>query len=259
VRAKAVTFIADYRPFTTPKRAGVFGFWTAAIVLCSIFGFGHSNNPGESPFGLFAVGLFGLTFIFSLCSPAARRAPRAAVRRHRLLAAEFLVSKYKAAPLEPARLHEPDEPIAKLPRCEPASKQVNAATKQISNGFTECQLEVEMERTRARESTTTPDDGTRIYRGVIDSTRCDWHHHLDFSFQELSSVRLNVKRRATQPLKQSPDCGPGADPITRRPERQSLHRCCRVPTWHAGCSRRRSAAGWVARSDGRRAPRCLCG
>jgi membrane protease YdiL (CAAX protease family) len=28
--------------------------------------FGHSNNPGESPFGLFAVGLFGLTFIFSL-------------------------------------------------------------------------------------------------------------------------------------------------------------------------------------------------
>jgi membrane protease YdiL (CAAX protease family) len=57
---------ALYRPFTTPKRAGAFGFWTAALVLCSIFGFGHSNNPGESPFGLFAVGLFGLTFIFSL-------------------------------------------------------------------------------------------------------------------------------------------------------------------------------------------------
>jgi membrane protease YdiL (CAAX protease family) len=59
-------FSALYRPFTTPKRAGTFGFWTAALVLCSIFGFGHSNNPGESPFGLFAVGLFGLTFIFSL-------------------------------------------------------------------------------------------------------------------------------------------------------------------------------------------------
>ena len=59
-------FSAIYRPFTTPKRAGAFGFWTAALVLCSIFGFGHSNNPGESPFGLFAVGLFGLTFIFSL-------------------------------------------------------------------------------------------------------------------------------------------------------------------------------------------------
>ena len=59
-------FSAIYRPFTTPKRAGAFGFWTAALVLCSIFGFGHGNNPGESPFGLVAVGLFGLTFIFSL-------------------------------------------------------------------------------------------------------------------------------------------------------------------------------------------------
>jgi uncharacterized protein len=57
---------ALYRPFTAPKQAGTFGFWTAALVLCSIFGFGHSNNPGESPFGLLAVGLFGLTFIFSL-------------------------------------------------------------------------------------------------------------------------------------------------------------------------------------------------
>jgi len=57
---------ALYRPFTTSRQARTFGFWTAAIVLCSIFGFGHSNNPGESPFGLFAVGLFGLTFIFSL-------------------------------------------------------------------------------------------------------------------------------------------------------------------------------------------------
>jgi len=57
---------ALYRPFTTPNRACTFGFWTAALVLCSIFGFGHSKNPGESPFGLFAVGLFGLTFIFSL-------------------------------------------------------------------------------------------------------------------------------------------------------------------------------------------------
>ena len=55
-----------YRPFTTSRQAHTFGYWSAAIVLCSIFGFGHSNNPGESPFGLFAVGLFGLTFIFSL-------------------------------------------------------------------------------------------------------------------------------------------------------------------------------------------------
>jgi uncharacterized protein len=52
---------ALFRPFTTPKRANTLGFWAAAIVLCAIFGFGHSNNPGESPFGLFAVGLLGLT------------------------------------------------------------------------------------------------------------------------------------------------------------------------------------------------------
>jgi len=57
---------ALYRPFTTPRRAGTFGFWTSALILCSVFAFGHSHNPGESPFGLFAVGLFGLTFIFSL-------------------------------------------------------------------------------------------------------------------------------------------------------------------------------------------------
>ena len=52
-----------YRPFTTSRQAHTFGYWSAAIVLCSIFGFGHSNNPGESPFGLFAVGLFGLTLV----------------------------------------------------------------------------------------------------------------------------------------------------------------------------------------------------
>jgi membrane protease YdiL (CAAX protease family) len=57
---------ALYLPFTTPQRSRTFGFWTAALILCAIFAFGHGNNPGESPFGLFAVGLFGLTFIFSL-------------------------------------------------------------------------------------------------------------------------------------------------------------------------------------------------
>jgi membrane protease YdiL (CAAX protease family) len=53
-------------PRCTPERATTFGFWTAALVLCSIFGFGHGNNPGASLFGLVAVGIFGLTFIFSL-------------------------------------------------------------------------------------------------------------------------------------------------------------------------------------------------
>lgn len=57
---------AVYRTFITPKKSGTFGFWTAALVLCTIFGFGHGHNPGESPFGLVAVGLFGLTFILSL-------------------------------------------------------------------------------------------------------------------------------------------------------------------------------------------------
>ena len=57
---------AVYRPFTTSGRAATFGFWTAAVLLCILFGIGHGNNPGESPFGLVSVGLFGLTFIFSL-------------------------------------------------------------------------------------------------------------------------------------------------------------------------------------------------
>jgi len=57
---------ALYRPFTTPKRAAAFSFWTAGLVLCSIFAIGHGDNPGESPLGLFDVGLFGLTFIVSL-------------------------------------------------------------------------------------------------------------------------------------------------------------------------------------------------
>ncbi len=52
---------ALYRPFTTTKRTGTFGFWTAALILCAIFGLGRGNNPGESPFGR-----FGLTFIFRL-------------------------------------------------------------------------------------------------------------------------------------------------------------------------------------------------
>jgi hypothetical protein len=42
------------------------GFWTAAILLSLIFGFGHTQNPGESPIGLLSAGLVSLVFCFSL-------------------------------------------------------------------------------------------------------------------------------------------------------------------------------------------------
>lgn len=57
---------AFYRPFTSARKARSFGFWTAALVLCFLFGWGHSDNAGESPIGLVAVAVFGLTFVFSL-------------------------------------------------------------------------------------------------------------------------------------------------------------------------------------------------
>ncbi|HTZ48530.1 MAG TPA: CPBP family intramembrane glutamic endopeptidase [Verrucomicrobiae bacterium] len=42
------------------------GFWTAAILLSTLFGLGHRQNAGESPIGLFAAGLAGLVFCLSL-------------------------------------------------------------------------------------------------------------------------------------------------------------------------------------------------
>jgi membrane protease YdiL (CAAX protease family) len=42
------------------------GFWTAAAVLSFIFGFGHGNNPGESPIGMLSAGLIGLIFCLTL-------------------------------------------------------------------------------------------------------------------------------------------------------------------------------------------------
>ena len=42
------------------------GFWIAALFFSFIFGFGHKNNPGESPVGIVAAGLIGLVFAFSL-------------------------------------------------------------------------------------------------------------------------------------------------------------------------------------------------
>jgi membrane protease YdiL (CAAX protease family) len=48
------------------RHSRVLGFWTAAMMLSTLFGLGHSNNPGESPIGLLAAGLAGLVFCLSL-------------------------------------------------------------------------------------------------------------------------------------------------------------------------------------------------
>jgi membrane protease YdiL (CAAX protease family) len=52
--------------FPTTRHRHALGFWTAALVLSFIFGFGHGSNPGESPIGLWSAGLAGLTFCFAL-------------------------------------------------------------------------------------------------------------------------------------------------------------------------------------------------
>ena len=51
--------------FKTPH-ANALGFWTAAVILSFLFGFGHRSNPGESPLGLLSAGLAGFFFCFSL-------------------------------------------------------------------------------------------------------------------------------------------------------------------------------------------------
>jgi membrane protease YdiL (CAAX protease family) len=55
-----------YRWVFGARHANALGFWTAALALSYLFGAGHSGNTGESPIGLFAAGLFGLLFCFSL-------------------------------------------------------------------------------------------------------------------------------------------------------------------------------------------------
>lgn len=48
-------------------RAGSIGFWVAAVALSLfLFAFVHTTNGGETPMGIAAVGLAGLTFAFSL-------------------------------------------------------------------------------------------------------------------------------------------------------------------------------------------------
>ena len=48
------------------RHSTALGFWTSAVILSFLFGFGHRNNPGESPIGLLSSGLVAMVFCFSL-------------------------------------------------------------------------------------------------------------------------------------------------------------------------------------------------
>ena len=48
------------------KNGEMLGFWIATLLLSFLFGFGHGNNPGESPIGLFSAGAIGAIFCFTL-------------------------------------------------------------------------------------------------------------------------------------------------------------------------------------------------
>lgn len=48
------------------KHGETLGFWTAAVALSFVFGFGHGSNPGESAIGLWSAGLIGLIFCLTL-------------------------------------------------------------------------------------------------------------------------------------------------------------------------------------------------
>jgi len=50
----------------SPRAASVTGFWAAALFFSVLFGLAHKSNLGESPIGLFAAGLIGFVFAFSL-------------------------------------------------------------------------------------------------------------------------------------------------------------------------------------------------
>jgi membrane protease YdiL (CAAX protease family) len=54
-----------YEALNAPNSRAL-SFWTAALLLSCIFGFGHRSNPGESPIGLFAAAIAGLVFCLSL-------------------------------------------------------------------------------------------------------------------------------------------------------------------------------------------------
>ncbi|HME33737.1 MAG TPA: CPBP family intramembrane glutamic endopeptidase [Candidatus Sulfotelmatobacter sp.] len=55
-----------YQAIFKSRHSTALGFWTAALLLSTLFGLGHGSNPGESPIGLLSAGLAGLLFCFAL-------------------------------------------------------------------------------------------------------------------------------------------------------------------------------------------------
>jgi uncharacterized protein len=55
-----------YRALFKTERGEALGFWTAAVLLSTVFGLGHSSNPGESPIGVACAGAAGFLFCFAL-------------------------------------------------------------------------------------------------------------------------------------------------------------------------------------------------
>jgi membrane protease YdiL (CAAX protease family) len=48
------------------RHSAALGFWSAALILSTLFGLSHGSNPGESPIGLFCAGLAAMVFCLSL-------------------------------------------------------------------------------------------------------------------------------------------------------------------------------------------------
>jgi uncharacterized protein len=55
-----------YQAIFKTRHSRALGFWTTALLLSTLFGLGHGNNPGESPIGLLSAGLAGAVFCLSL-------------------------------------------------------------------------------------------------------------------------------------------------------------------------------------------------
>jgi membrane protease YdiL (CAAX protease family) len=59
-------FAGIYKWIFKTRHSTALGFWTAALILSFLFGFGHGKNPGESPIGLLSAGLAAMVFCLSL-------------------------------------------------------------------------------------------------------------------------------------------------------------------------------------------------
>jgi membrane protease YdiL (CAAX protease family) len=59
-------FTGIFEEWFQSTRARLIAFCTAALILSSLFGLDHGNNPGESHIGLLSAGLIGLLFCLTL-------------------------------------------------------------------------------------------------------------------------------------------------------------------------------------------------